>query len=99
MAIQIKGAIARAGDALPTPTVPQQVTNYQARAALLAAGLFEQVDNAVKAQGATSAAYQAWEYANNVYRTSPLILGLGQALGLSEQQIDNLFRAAADIDA
>ncbi len=83
----------------PLPPVPQQVTNYQARAALLAAGLFDQVDAAVKAQGTTSAAFQAWEYANNVYRNSPLIAGLGAALGLSAQQIDDLFRAAAAIDS
>lgn len=83
----------------PPPAVPQQVTNYQARAALLAAGLFEQVDAAVKAQGPTSAAFQAWEYANSVYRNSPLIAGLGAALGLTAAQIDDLFRAAAAIDS
>lgn len=81
------------------PQVPQSVTNYQARAALLRAGLFGQVDAAVKAQGADSEAYQAWEYANNVYRDSPLIAGLGAALGLTAQQIDGLFVVAAGIDS
>jgi hypothetical protein len=98
MAIALSGSLSREGGQPAVPAVPESVTNYQARTALLAAGLFEQVDNAVKAQGATSAAYQAWEYANNVYRGSPLIAGLGQALGLTGEQIDNLFRAAAAID-
>lgn len=88
----------------PTPAadtidgVPQVVTNYQARAALIGVGLFEQVDSAVKAQGPATAAYQAWEYANQVYRTSDLIVGLGQALGLTSEQIDALFVAAARIE-
>lgn len=82
----------------PPPPVPETVTNFQARAALLAAGLFNQVDAAVKAQGVDSPAYQAWEYANNVYRASAFIAQLGAALGLTEPQIDALFIAAAAID-
>lgn len=77
----------------------ESVTNYQARAALLAAGLFDQVDAAVKAQGVDSQAFQAWEYANNIYRSSALINGLATALGLSAGQVDDLFAAAAKIDA
>ena len=83
----------------PQPiVVPASVTNFQARAALIAAGLFDQVDAAVHASG-DQLAIQAWEYANNVYRQSSLIAQLGAALGLTEQQIDALFITAAAIDA
>lgn len=77
--------------------VPQQVTNYQARAALISAGLFNAVDDAVKAQGSASQAYQAWEYANVYLRTSPFIVEMGAALGLTAEQIDELFISASQI--
>lgn len=83
----------------PPAPVPQEVTNFQARAALLAAGLFETVNAAVLAQGPTSAAYQAWEYANHLTRNGALVNSMGAALGLTAQQLDELFIAAAQIEA
>lgn len=77
--------------------VPQQVTNYQARSALIMAGMFEAVDAAVKAQGPGSQAYQAWEYANVYLRSSPFIAEMGAILGLTSEQIDALFVAAAQV--
>ena len=77
--------------------VPDAVTNYQARAALIAAGLFDKADAAVRASGDPKAV-QAWDYANNFYRSSPFIAKLGGDLGLADSQIDDLFRAAAAID-
>lgn len=91
------GRVAHEGEALPGLTVPNKVTNYQARAALLAAGLFDQADAAVKALGPSSPAYQAWEYGNNFYRADPWIAGLGAGLGLTDAQIDALFIAAARV--
>lgn len=81
------------------PPVPAVVTNFQARAALLAAGLFDQVDAAIKAQPVTSAAYQAWEYANELTRAGVLVNTMAAELGLSAGQLDELFRAAAEIEA
>lgn len=77
--------------------VPVMVTLYQGRAALIGAGLFNQVKAAVEAQGQDSLAYQAFEYANHWYRDSPFIAQLAQGLGLSDSQIDALFLAAAEI--
>lgn len=73
--------------------VPQSVTNFQARAALMDAGLFEEADSAVRAAGGI--AFQAWEYAGVFERRSPLIDALGKGLGLSDAEIDGLFIAAA----
>lgn len=75
----------------------RRVTLYQGRAALIQAGLFDQVKAAVEAQGPNSLAYQDFEYANHWYRDSAFIVGLADGLGLSEQDIDALFATAAGI--
>lgn len=90
-------AQAAAFHAEESPPVPAMVTNYQARAALLNAGLFDAADAAVKASGSAEAV-QAWEFANNFYRSSPFVAGLGAGLNLSDARIDDLFRQAATID-
>jgi hypothetical protein len=80
----------------PPPPVPQEVTLAQARAALLGAGLFTQVDQAIKNSGNPIAA-MAWEYTNMVDRNGALVTSLGPATGLTSAQIDALFIAAAAI--
>ena len=81
------------------PYVPQVVTNFQARAALLAAGLFDQVNEALLAQPINSTARQAWEYANELTRNGTLVNSVSEALGLTSAQLDDLFRQAATIEA
>lgn len=83
--------------AAPPEPVPEMVTNFQARAALRRAGLLETVHAAVQAAGGE--AWDAWEYANHLYRNGALVVGMAAALGLTEEQIDNLFRTAANIEA
>lgn len=78
------------------PIVPNEVTNWQARAALHDAGLFDQVDAAVKAAAAQYPKISyAWEYGNTFLRSSEFIVTMAAQLGLSSQQIDDLFVAAA----
>lgn len=102
LAEQLAAAQARIAELeQPVPLVngvPQQVTNYQARSALISADLFSAVDAAVRAQGPASQAYQAWEYANVFSRSSPFIVDMGAALGLTAEQIDALFVAAAQVN-
>jgi hypothetical protein len=76
-----------------TPQVPQIVSPRQARLALLAAGVLDQVQAAVDAAG--GATKIAWEYATEINRTDPLILSIGAALNFSPEQIDTLFKYAA----
>jgi phage terminase large subunit-like protein len=85
-----------------TPATAQHVgTSYSdhyqdialGKLALLAAGKLEEAD-AVLAS-ADRAAQIEWEYALTFERDNPLIAQVGGALGLSEEQIDDLFRAAA----
>jgi hypothetical protein len=72
--------------------VPQVISMRQARLALLAADQLTAADAAVAAAG--GAAQIEWEYAAEVRRDHPLIAGIGGALGLTEEEIDELFKAA-----
>lgn len=78
--------------------VPREVTNFQARAALLVAGLFEVVDAALKA-GNDPVALQAWEYANTIARDGELVNRLAAQLNLTQANLDDLFRNAGRIQA
>ena len=75
--------------------VPQTVTPRQARLGLLSMGLLDQVGVAVEQAG--SAAKITWEYATTIDRTDALVNDLGAALGLTTEQIDDLFRQASVI--
>jgi hypothetical protein len=86
-------------EAAAKPPVPSAVTNFQARAALLAAGLFDQVNDALLAQPVNSTARQAWEYANELTRNGTLVNSVSETLGLTSTQLDDLFRQAATIEA
>lgn len=79
--------------------VPAEVTMRQARLALLAAGLLDDVEAAIAGmdEPAKTAAQIEWEYSNALQRDNALVAVLGPALGLSENQIDSLFRAAAQL--
>lgn len=78
----------------PVPT-PTTVTPRQARLALLQAGLLDDVEAAVNAAG--GATKITWEYATEINRNDALIDTLGVALGLTSEQIDGLFSAAANL--
>lgn len=83
----------------PPPYVPQTVSRFQAKAALLSADLLNDVE-AMMADPATPAVTKlAWAEAVQFERNSPTVLGLAQALGLTDQQLDELFTAAAQINA
>lgn len=81
----------------PDP-VPQVVSRFQARAALHAAGLLSSVEDAI-ATGADVFTQIAWADAVEFRRNSPTIATLAASIGLTETQIDDLFRQAAQITA
>lgn len=56
----------------PAVVVPPEVSNYQARAQLIADGNFASVDATIRNSG-NQTAIQAWDYANNFYRVSAFI--------------------------
>lgn len=81
------------------PTVPQSVTRFQARAALARAGLFTTVNSAMVAFPIDDERRLAWEDAQEFRRTSPTMLQMAAALGLTDAQLDELFTTAAGIEA
>lgn len=79
--------------------VPEVVTMRQARLALLQNGMLTQVNTAVANMpgAAGDAARIEWEFSSTVERNRPLVQSLIGALGLTESQLDNLFRLAATL--
>lgn len=75
------------------------VTMRQARIALLDAGLLEAVRASVATMPGTEGerARIDWEYALEVRRDWPLISYMAGDLGLTDEQVDGLFVAAAAI--
>lgn len=72
-------------------------SRFQARAALHIAGLLPQVEAAVAA--ADPLVQIAWADATEFRRNSPTIAALASSLSLTDAQIDDLFRSAAQITA
>lgn len=81
------------------PVLPHgfTVSMFQARAALMNAGLYETVDSFMQQAGGVDLV--AWEYATEVRRDSPMVQAMAQQLGLTSEQVDDLFRQAAGIVA
>lgn len=86
-------------EALRRARVPQTVTRFQARAALHLAGHLEAVETLMANPEAPVMARLAWTDAQEFRRTSPTVLAMSQALGLTDDQLDELFTAAAQIEA
>lgn len=70
-------------------------TPRQARLALASQGLYEAVQTTVVA--ISDQARIEWEYATTVERTSPLIDAMKGALGMTDEDLDNLFELAVTL--
>jgi hypothetical protein len=57
------------------------------------------VDAAMQAPETDFLAKLAWQDAQEFYRSSPLVIAMGASLGLSSEQLDDLFRFASTIKA
>lgn len=87
--------------ALPGPQpapIPQEVSRFQAKAALSLAGKLAQADAAVAASS-DPILQLAWAEATTFKRNSPGIAALAPALGLDDAALDALFTTAAGIVA
>lgn len=73
------------------------VSRFQALAALSNAGLLATAQAAVDAAGGVTKL--AFDNALEFRRMSPTVLAMAQALSLTDQQLDDLFTAAAGIEA
>jgi hypothetical protein len=79
--------------------VPESVSRFQAQAALLQAGFLDMIEAYMAAETTSRMEKLAWSNALEFRRDSPLMIGLCSAFGLTNEQVDNLFRLAATINA
>lgn len=89
------GAVAAYVAPVQDNSVPQSVTPLQARKALRQAGLKAQVDAYVATL--SDEAREEWEYCISVERNNGLVNDAATALGMTEDQKDDLFRLAATL--
>jgi hypothetical protein len=76
--------------------VPPSVTPRQMRLALLAYGLLDTVEAFVAQQ--TRDVQISWDAATMYYRADPMVVGMGHLLGLTPEDLDNLFIMAHGIE-
>jgi hypothetical protein len=95
---ELTAEVARLTALVPAPidpnAVPATITRTQARLVLHRAGLLDKVLEVIAAGGVEA---QIWYEANEWNRASPILAGMAQALGFTDEQVDNLFRAAGAI--
>lgn len=89
----------RVVDGKLTMVVPDVVSRFQARAALHNAGLLSAVETLIHNEETDPIVKLAWQDATEFRRDSPTVVTMALALKLSADQIDDLFRAAAQITA
>lgn len=82
-----------------TGAIPAVVSRFQARAALHLAGLLDTVEAIMASPATPVMAKLAWADAQEFKRTSPSLLGIAGAIGLTDAQLDDLFTTAAGIEA
>lgn len=80
----------------PAIPVPASITMRQARLQLHAIGKLSAVQEAINQlpEPPKTSAQIEWDYASVVERVSPFVALLTPALGLSDEQMDDLFREA-----
>lgn len=95
----------------PTPADPQaqmdlsawrdtaKCSPFQGRVALTNAGKLSIVEETIKSGTTSNETKIAWEYATEWRRLSPMIIDLATKLGMTETEIDDLFKSAQSVSA
>ena len=80
--------------------VPESVTRRQAKVSLLQAGLLDEVEAGIEAitdEMTRRIARIEWDSAQEVRRDWPLLVQIAGQIGITDEQLDDLFRAAVII--
>ena len=84
-----------------TVQVPEKISNLQLRSQLILQGfdlnLIEQTFNRISDATQRELIITAWEYATNFYRNNPMIVAMGNLLGLTSSQVDEIFINASKL--
>jgi len=83
-----------------SPAAVVEVPLWRLRAAAKAAGIFESIEAVIAGlpDGPRYVAEEAWNHGNVLNSKSPVLQGLAKAVGLSEKEVEGLFRSAADLN-
>jgi hypothetical protein len=81
------------------PQIPQKVTAFQAKAALLQADLLEDVEALISHADTPRIIKLAWAETLHFERNSPTVATIAAALRLTDEQVDDLFVVASGITA
>lgn len=81
----------------PPEPVPQQVPMWAVRTVLQNDNLFDQAQSLITASS-DNALKNIWEYGNFAVRNSNAINSLATSLGLTSEQVDQMFRDANNIN-
>lgn len=82
-----------------TEQIPTEVTMRQARLALVDAGMYGSIQSAINSlpEPMKTKALIEWEYSNTVQRHNGFVSQLRPILGMTEEDLDNLFIAASKL--
>lgn len=80
----------------PPKDVPQSVTKYQGKMALLQFGLYDQIDEYVRTS-TDSALKISWNDTTNFERNNQFVASMAEVFELTNDQIDDLFILAATL--
>jgi len=95
---RVDGTVTQLLELAPEPVaVPASVTPRQLRLALLGAGKLDQVEAFVTGGQAPPEAVISWEYATEFLRSDPMLGQFAAMLGMTDEEVDGLFIAAAQI--
>jgi len=86
--------------AIRPPSVPDAVQPVQLRTWLLYAGKLDQVDaliDGIPDPMQRAEAKQRWDYTLTIPRTHPMVIMIGQALGMTSAEMDEAFIQAAGL--
>jgi len=75
---------------------PKVVSMGQARAALIRTGMFDTVNNTIMANDDLELKSD-WEYRTEVRRDWPALIALTETLGITKEQLDDLFQLASTL--
>jgi len=84
----------------PPPPVPGEIANWRAKAVLGLAGMLPAVEKALNAmpEPARTVALAAWNGGADLARNGPTVLALSATLGLTDTQVDDMFRQASALE-
>lgn len=96
-AITPEGTLIDVGPEHPKSPVPQEVTRLQLRAAFLQSGLLEDVEAYMVDQTTDPLVRLTWQDAQTFKRNGLIVQSLQAKLGLTDEQMDDIFRFASTI--